>query len=409
LYWKLAGRSQITGLIVMAILTLAGAAMAGKDRVKAVDIYDKKIKEKSSTLDSIKTELHKGRSRISELQKQEGTYLAQIEQVEKNIFVSRSYLQEITDEIDSVDHRIGILRVSLDSATQALRQRQTTMRRRLRTMYKAGSPDLVRLLLTSGSVIDMLNRSRYFLELKHYDQALVAAIDSTKNFIISQSYALESEKTRLLALKSDKVAEQTAFEREKESRGVLLTSVQQEKAAFVAMVKELEQAQRELDLLLKTLAKQRAKAKTDSERILSTVFEKRKGVLPWPVEGTIVKDFGKIVHPVYKTVTMSIGVDIETGMGESVSCVAPGRVEYVGWMRGYGQFVIVNHPGGYLTIYAHLNSILVQKDQDLQDGDLIGSVGDTGSLEGARLHFQVRKSTDPLDPRLWLGKKTGVK
>jgi septal ring factor EnvC (AmiA/AmiB activator) len=142
---------------------------------------------------------------------------------------------------------------------------------------------------------------------------------------------------------------------------------------------------------------------------LSTAFEKNKGRLPWPVEGAIVKEFGKIVHPVYKTVTMSIGVDIGTGRGERVECVASGKVEYVGWMRGYGQFVIVNHPGGYLTIYAHLDSIMVAKDKDVATGEALGTVGETGSLDGAKLHFQVRKSSDPLNPREWLEKRDDAK
>jgi septal ring factor EnvC (AmiA/AmiB activator) len=123
------------------------------------------------------------------------------------------------------------------------------------------------------------------------------------------------------------------------------------------------------------------------------------------VQGPIVKEFGRIVHPVYKTVTMSVGVDIQTSVGESVACVAPGRIDYVGRMRGYGKFVIVNHTSGFLTIYTHLDSVAVAKDQPVESGEILGTVGETGSLEGSRLHFEIRKSTEALNPREWLEKK----
>ena len=101
---------------------------------------------------------------------------------------------------------------------------------------------------------------------------------------------------------------------------------------------------------------------------------------------------------------MNNGIDIGSKRGQPIECVAPGVVLHVGSMRGLGKMVIVDHAGGYLSIYAHLESISVSQDQEVTSGTNIGNVGDSGSLGGEKLHFEIRKSTNALNPVEWLEK-----
>jgi septal ring factor EnvC (AmiA/AmiB activator) len=371
-------------------LTLwAACARAQGSTDNVLQEYDRKIRQKSAVLDSIKSELGRGRTRMAQLAKEEGTYLERLGLLEKNMETARRYLEEVGGRIGAVTRHIENLNDSLDAATRALGERQNTMRRRLRTMYKTGR-------------FDMLYRVKYFQELKDYDVALVRAIDSTRIVIRAHTAAREEEREQLVALKKVKETEQITQASERAQHRQMLDKVRGEKKAYEQMVRELEQAQEELTLLLKSLQEKRTKAKVDYERGLTIAFEKRKGALPWPVEGAVMRAFGKIVHPVYKTITVNTGIDIEAKKGAKVFCVAPGMVDYVGWMRGYGKFVIVNHFGGYVTIYAHLDTIAVAADQEVEYGTALGVVGDTGSLAGPKLHFQIRKETEPMDPQEWL-------
>jgi murein DD-endopeptidase MepM/ murein hydrolase activator NlpD len=213
---------------------------------------------------------------------------------------------------------------------------------------------------------------------------------------------LELEQEQLISLKESKEKENRLMKKEQVQRNEVLEGVQAEKKAYTSMIKELELAQEELNLIIKRLEERRKKAKIEHERGLKIAFEKRRGKLPWPVDGLVIREYGKIVHPVYKTVTMSNGIDIKITKGEKVFCVAPGTVDYVGWMRGYGKFVIVNHYGGYLTIYAHLDNITVVQGEEVKYGAVLGDSGDTGSLTGPKLHFQIRHSSETLNPRKWL-------
>jgi murein DD-endopeptidase MepM/ murein hydrolase activator NlpD len=101
---------------------------------------------------------------------------------------------------------------------------------------------------------------------------------------------------------------------------------------------------------------------------------------------------------------MNTGIDIGAEKGERVRCIASGTVAYVGWMRGFGKFVIVDH-GGYYTTYAHMEDVAVEKDEEVRNGSVLGTAGDAGIVGGIKLHFEIRKSTEALDPIDWLEKR----
>lgn len=367
--------------------------------------FENTIKEKSQALDSIKIKLDQGRKRIADLDKKEGLYLEQLELLEKNIEVSQVFLTKINEKIDTLSRHIAILHVSLKKTGEELIFRQKKMKTRLRNFYKTEKPSIFEILLTSTSIIDILNKVRYFHELKQYDLMLAHSIDSTKSLIKLRKDVLEIEQDELTELKASKEDERAQLKSEQKQRQSVLDEVKDEKAAYIAMVKELEQAQQDLNQLVKALERKRVKIKKELEQDLKIGFEKRKGKLPWPVSGTVMKEFGKIVHPKYKTVTVNDGIDIKTTKGSKVYCVAPGKIELIGSMRGYGKMIIVNHFGGYLTVYTHLDKIKVFQNQEVSYGQEIGLAGETGSLDGPKLHFQIRDSQKWLNPRDWLESK----
>ena len=182
----------------------------------------------------------------------------------------------------------------------------------------------------------------------------------------------------------------------------MLEGIQSEKGNWESAVKEVLRAQEDLSDLITTLVAQRIKLSLELERTKKLAFEKRKGSLLWPVDGAVVASFGRVVHPVYKTVTVNKGIDIDATKGTLVLSVAQGIVEYVGRMRGYGQFIILNHSGGYLTIYAHLDQVKVANGEQVLLGAIVGTVGETGSLTGPKLHFELRDTEGAIDPIKWL-------
>jgi septal ring factor EnvC (AmiA/AmiB activator) len=128
----------------------------------------------------------------------------------------------------------------------------------------------------------------------------------------------------------------------------------------------------------------------------------RHGLLP-PVEGPVRAGFGRVVDPEFGTRTIRNGIEFEAPSGAPVWAPADGRVLFAGWFRGYGQIVILDHGSGSVTVSGYLDEVAVQVGASVRAGARIGSVGETGSLSGPGLYFEVRREGKPVDPLQWLG------
>ena len=119
------------------------------------------------------------------------------------------------------------------------------------------------------------------------------------------------------------------------------------------------------------------------------------GGFSWPVRGEIITEFGPSARGVHND-----GVNIAANMGEPVIVSTNGTVAFVGDnIKNFGKLVLVKHDGGIITAYAHLDNISVNEGDVLAAGDTIGNVGSTGRVSSPQLHFEIRKSRQPIDPR----------
>ena len=386
--------SAIVVLIGIAALPLFGADSRG------VKEFDARIQQEFSRLDSIKTALERGRLKLRDLQKKEGSYLGQLSQLQENIGMSQTLITRLSAQTSEVQQSIDVLEQMLIVTRGELSGRQATMEHRWVAMYKTGSTPLPLVLLQSANIAEALYRVKYMQTLNQYDRRLLHTIDSSRVEIDHRKSTLLSRRATLVSLKKEKEAQQRSLIGEQHSQQVLLGDVRRQKDRYLAMIKDLEQAQSGLAKMIKELQEKRQKArkKTDKAYVGTTAFDKYKGKLPWPAKGQVVQSFGKVVHPVYKTVVMNTGIDIAISGTTTVTCVAAGRVLYVGSMRGYGNFVMVDHGDKYLTIYSQLARISIENNEDIAPSGVLGTAQ-------GQVHFEIRRSTDPVDPEEWLRDK----
>ncbi len=117
-----------------------------------------------------------------------------------------------------------------------------------------------------------------------------------------------------------------------------------------------------------------------------------------PTQGEITVLFGNRFHPVLKIERHHEGIDIKAPLGQPVYAGAAGKVVFTGIDGGYGKVIKIEHPGGYQTVYAHLDKISVKEEQQVEKGDQIGTVGNTGISATPHLHYEVRKDGKAIDP-----------
>jgi septal ring factor EnvC (AmiA/AmiB activator) len=247
---------------------------------------------------------------------------------------------------------------------------------------------------------------RHLGSLAALDARLIQEYRVTSDRLAERKGREEARQRELGGLQAAAQREQAEADREAANRRTLVAKVRDERAYHERMVGELTEASRRLEAFVRDLqARQRRMAKVPPPApgdIPRAGFGMLRGRLPWPTEGRVVGAFGPQVHPRFGTRTFRNGVDIEAAEGTEVAAVYGGHVVYAGWFKGYGNLIILDHGNEYYTLYAHVADILVKEGDDVGQGQRIGTVGDTGSLVGARLYFEVRHQGKPQDPADWL-------
>jgi murein DD-endopeptidase MepM/ murein hydrolase activator NlpD len=183
----------------------------------------------------------------------------------------------------------------------------------------------------------------------------------------------------------------------------LLADIRKQKSLELAAIDELTQAAADLEQKIKLLNLKKTKAVAD-KNALQLSLPAYKGLLIMPVKGKIINLFGPYRNPKYNTTNYRSGIDIRADHGEPIRSVFQGKVIYSEWFKGYGNMIIIDHGHSYYTVYAHLEETFKSKGDSVDTGEVIATVGDTGSITGAKLYFEVRHHGKPMDPLKWLKK-----
>ena len=186
-------------------------------------------------------------------------------------------------------------------------------------------------------------------------------------------------------------------------RTKLLADIRSQKALELAAIDALTQAANELDRKINSL-NTKMNGAYHNENISPMPFSDHKGLLIMPVNGKIINFFGPYKNQRYNITNFRSGIDIKAENGEPIRSVFQGKVLYSSWFKGYGNMIIVDHGKNYYTVYAHLEEAFKVKGDMVETGEVIATVGDTGSMTGAKLYFEVRHHGKPVNPLAWLKK-----
>ncbi len=381
--------SRRSSLYVFVLLFFCGfrldAASVGKD------------------LEGIKKKIERQRQGINQVQKREGSAVQALGQIEKDLKkktndlkTANSTLASILSELQQEEIAAGRLKVSLDQRRELLMKRAVALYR----WHRGGGP----FSLLSDDVPPgvLLQRKRYLEATVLFDQELVQKLsdEATSQETVKRALARKREELddqrRMLAKVQDSVR------KDAEKKKELLASLRQEKAGRVRALKELEQAALRLQKMMDEMSR-RAVSKPP-EFPPGIGLEAMKGKLEWPVRGKVTGGFGKIRHPEFSAEVFRKGIDIEAPIGEEIRAVEKGRVVFAEHFSGYGRMVIIDHGERYFSVYAHLSEIIKKLGETVKRGETLGRVGDSDSLAGSRLYFEMRKDGKSIDPLPWFRK-----
>ena len=406
----------LAGLTVLALVAALAATSAvaqapRKDAGKKDEPKDA-LQSEQRKLREAEQQLKEERRKAAEAREKETSILAELDRVEQRLADKQRDIARLDGRIKKAQADVTSLRGEVTGLERQRSGQEQALARRLQAMYKVHAQGGALPLLLSGD--DPVARAvavRHLASLAALDARLIQEYRATSDRLDDRRRREEIRERELADLKSDAQGEQAEVDRDAAKRRGLLARVRDERAYHERLVGELSEATRKLEAFIRDLqAKQRRLARVPPAKPgiepPGVGFGTLRGRLPWPTEGRVIAAFGAQVHPRFGTRTFRNGVDIEAGEGRDVAAVYGGHVVYTGWFKGYGNLIILDHDHEYYTLYAHVADILVKEGDDVRQGQRIGTVGDTGSLEGPRLYFEVRFQGKPQDPEQWLRQRS---
>jgi murein hydrolase activator len=395
------GRRAWTALLTLLVAVSSVPADAQKRR-------EDPLQTERRRLEQTHKQLREEREKAADARRRETSLLAALEQIEARLANKQRDVARLDARILRLQGEIETLRIDIGRLQMSRGAQEAALARRLRTLYKIHNQGAALPLILSGE--DPTTRAalvRRLGSVAALDARLIREYRATSDTLADRKGREETRQKELAALRAEARREQIEVDRDAARRRTLLARVRDERAYHERMVGELTEASRRLEAFIRELqAKQRRTAKIPPPRppgaTPSVGFGELRGRLPWPASGRILTAFGPQLHPRFGTKTFRNGVDIEAAEGADVGAVYAGHVVYTGWFKGYGNLIILDHGHEYYTLYAHVAEILVKEGDDVRQAQRIGTVGDSGSLGGPRLYFEVRYQGKPQDPEQWL-------
>ena len=356
-----------------------------------VQQLDQQIQQNQAQLEQTKQRLTEVENRLADLTDKEQAGLARLSSLEEQIGLTRSYLARLRNQAAARSIEIAQVAKQIEQTSAEAAGRKEALGRRLTAIYKYGQLNPLTALLSTRSVPEVYRKMLYLRWVVRADQRLAAELSELNLQLSLQRSRLVAAQTELEHLQNEQLDQQAKLSTAIADESALLKKVRTDKEAGQSLQHQLTESAGQLRDLLADLQRRKDKARPEA----TTAFETEKGNLPWPLRGTVIATFGSQVHPRYKTKTSNLGIDIKAEAGAPVQAVAAGRVSYADQFLGYGNLVIVDHGGGFYTLYADLAEMSARVGAEVAAGTKVGTAGDY-------LHFEIRKDGKSVNPMDWL-------
>jgi len=381
----------IFGLIIFTGITFERLCADDDDVEARIDRLRKEIER-------TRTELEKEEKELKNIRDSKQRVFKEIEVIDKKVSTLSRDLRKLGQEKSSLTVELNKSKSQLAAAVRDMNAFRQKYSERLVRMYKRLRVSDLEILLSSVSFTEFMRRMRMLSLIASQDSKYLGLMKD-KNRTIEQN---NDNLTRKINL--NKKMQSAISQQQKELNGA-----HQKKLALIQSLLSDEE-------MLKAFREEHNRYIANREKIISEVIRrsrakidpgginlaKLKGLLDPPVKGRIVIPYGKIRDSITKTEIFNSGIDFAVREGTEVRCIADGMVLMTSFMRGYGNFIMIGHNPDYVSIYANLQEIQVFEDSRVVKGQVIGLSGQTGSLEGPKLHFELRKGSIPDNPGNWL-------
>jgi septal ring factor EnvC (AmiA/AmiB activator) len=321
----------------------------------------------------------------------------QISSYDEKIAANQKVISRLNSQLRKVQHEMADTESMLEESHNRLERAKRKYLGDIRQFYMKAARRTTNPLWESPRASMQSNRQLVYLAaLAEFESGNVSEAGQFLEETLDRMDELTGTRQKVASLKKDKETATALDVSQKERNEKALEKLRRKKLAEGDRVLTLKQAAEEMERVIARLEEER-RQQPDTRPRGPSVFATLKGSLRPPVKGKIVVPFGPATDPITRLKSFSPGITIEARPGAPVVAVAAGEVAYVGNLRGYGRFVIINHDDEYYTTYAGLGEPSVTTGEFVTGSTALAPVGEDGQLK-----FELRKGREPLDPVTWI-------
>ncbi|MFC1885341.1 murein hydrolase activator EnvC family protein [Thermodesulfobacteriota bacterium] len=379
-----------TLFIITPFLFLSSRGISGAISVQAAENKDH--------ISEIESELSQKKRKINLLGKKEKGILEQFAELENEISLKKSLAGRFESKINNAKRRMRALNRDLRSVEKSRNHVKRLMAKRLVALYKYASNGYLKVLANANDFGQFRQRMKYVRVILGNDHKLLTGLYEEERKYSDKIAAVKKELVTQEKQRTEMTKRLSSIKKDLDAKVVLLMKIHKDKEFYEMAVRELEFAAKNMKDTLDKIEKVNTKKES-----LPANFGRMKGKLSLPFRGKIIRANEFLGAKKNKK---NKGIFIQSKKDAEVKAVYPGRVDFSGNLRGYGQIVIINHGSRFFTISGHLSRRDKEKGDSVEVGEVVGLVKRKSS-RGARLYFEIRKGAKNLDPFAWLNIKNG--
>jgi len=415
---------------VLACLALAiGLLAASPSPAQSQREAEKKLQKLRGELKDIAQERRK-------LENARGEAARKLRQADEQVGKSSRSLSDTETALQREEAALAQLQRQRDDMRSRLQAQRRQLTALVRASYQLGGDAPLKVLLSQDKVADANRALAYHRYLQRDRAQRIAALTTELKALDEVEREIATRRAQLDATRNEQRAKVAALAKDRKANAALTADLDQRYQDRSAREKALGQDARSLETLLANLRAAAARAererRAEAKRLAALEAAERKaaaaprnsgdkpaasrtpprpavanapalkvGGLGWPLSGNLLARFGGRMPDG----RASSGVLIGAPAGSTVTAVADGSVVFSEWMTGYGLILIIDHGNGYMSLYAHNESLLRDAGDQVKRGDALAKVGTSGGQGTPALYFELRRNGQPVDPSSWLQRR----
>lgn len=352
-------------------------------------------KVEDDQIKQIETDLSREKQQFRRFNLKEKNLLGQLAAIEKSVEKKRKIIEKVNEDLSASRLLLDRVQAHLNDHETTLSKLRQRLEQRLVAYYKYSKRGYMQVLSATEGLDELRRRMKYLHVIMTEDHKMIKMLVDEK---AKYDEALLEKKKQLQVIQGmeeEEKKELRSLEGELEKKVIILSRIHREKEFYETAVNELQSAAEDLKETILTIEK---RANPGQGRLPKN-FSSYKGKLSMPVGGKVIRNKNPLGD---RRVYTERGIYISGPLGGEVKAVFDGRVDFSGWIKGYGQVLVINHGSRFYTVLAHLMERNKEEGDFVSKGEVVGLLGQSGSLIGPGLYFELRRAGKTLDPLEWL-------